>query len=304
MKRRIILLLTATLLCFTACEKKEEVNNDAEQVGVNTNFTIHTDSVKSVTEESEPAKNTQTVVLCLDDEYFYNVRIPAGVEYATDYAKYVYGESPNFTISVVSNVDDTNFGNKVSIRNTVSLTQYCLRSKEGTSGPQEAAILLENDRAVVLRSYNAPELFATILDSFLDSNNKAYKVSGVLYVEEPITKYYIPNGNFEPSVIYKAEVGRTQLFKFDNGCMYISKELKKYNTVKDNLLKKLNTVSGCAIEQVVESGDNLFAKAGDFYLGVYAENYNTTVVVFGKGSEAALNLESVLNQASYDNWFH
>lgn len=86
------------------------------------------------------------------------------------------------------------------------------------------------------------------------------------------------------------------IFKFDDGSMYATKQLKTFNDCKACLLKKLNTVSGCLIEEEYEDSSFYYAKAGDFYAGIYKENYNTQFVVFGNGEESKCNIIFLLNQ--------
>ena len=296
LKLNILLLAITILLC--ACSKKEDATDDmSEAIGVNAgNFDIVTTVVGSPTEEGTAATDTISIALSITDETYYNVKLPRGTEYVSDYSKYIYGENPNFTVTVLSNVSESNFSNTVGIDKAVTLTQNCVRTKEGTSGPQEAAVLLD-DKVVIARCYDAPDVFATILTSFVDQSNQPYEVHGINYTENcEVLSSLTYSGSYSPSVVNKAEIGSTMLFKFDGGSMYATKQLKTYDNCKSTLLKKLNNVSGQAIEEHYEDSNFYYAKAGDLYVGIFRENYNTQFVAFGSGDESKCNILSLLNQ--------
>lgn len=291
----ILVLVLSAVMLFSGCGKEE---TPSEVAGISAgNFTMENKETNSVAEEVSASKNVDTLTLCLDTRYYYDINIPVGVDYVTDFSKYVYAEEPSFTIQVLSNVNDTDFSNKVSIDNAVTLTQNVVRTKEGKSGPQEAAILLNNDRAIILRCYDCPEVFATVLESFVDEKNVPYEADGILYIKDyTVLEALSYKGLYEPSVINKAELSTTQLFKFDEGCLSVAVTLNKFSDVRDLYLKRLNTVSGCAIEEVYEDDLFYYAKAGNFYLGIYEDNYNTQTIAFGCGEESKCNIISILNQ--------
>lgn len=296
--RKSICLVTLMLLTFlTGCGKKEEQDLSTDVVNVSAgNFNIVTNVIGEATPEGTVATDTTTVQLSLTDKLYYNIKIPADVSYVTDYAKYVYGEDPNFTVTVLSNVSESNFSRTLSIDKAVTLTKNCVRTKEGVRGPQEAAVLID-DKVVVVRCYNAPDVFATVLSCFVDENNKPYEVTGIRY-----DKYYKTlmslsyKGTMVPTAVNQVQIGSTMLFKFDGGSMYATKQLKTFNDCKSCILKKLNTVSGCVIDEEYEDSNFYYAKAGDFYVGVYKENYNTQLVAFGSGEESLCNIIFLLNQ--------
>ena len=297
MKKKISIfgiIFVAMFMC--ACGKKEsDAPNDVVNVNAG-NFEIVTENVNSTTSEGTVAEDTVTISLSITDKLYYDIKIPADVEFVSDYAKYVYGEDPNFTITVLSNVSESSFSQTVGINKAVTLTKNCVRTKEGVSGPQEAAILLD-DKVVIIRCYNAPNVFATVLSCFVDEENKPYEVVGVRYddyYKQLLNLGY--KGNITPTAVNQVEIGSTMIFKFDDGSMYATKQLKTFNDCKACLLKKLNTVSGCLIEEEYEDSNFYYAKAGDFYAGIYKENYNTQFVVFGNGEESKCNIIFLLNQ--------
>lgn len=288
-----VLLILSVLL--VGCGKgKEETPTSTTVAG---NFEMEVEDVKERPDEVEPATETETIHIDLDGEYFYDVEIPKGVDYVTDYSKSIYGKEPSFTLQVLSGVTDSSFSYVTGISNAETVTKNCVRTKVGVRGPQESAILLQNGRALVLRCYNAPEVFATVLSSFTNENNVPYKVDNIKWVDpvKHITQLSY-SGSYKPTAINKADIGTTCLYKFDTGCLYAMKELEKFDKCKDFMLKKLNVVSGYPIEETFSYQNIYYAKAGDFYMALYGENYNTTVVIFGNGEEAMCNIIFLLNQ--------
>lgn len=238
----------------------------------------------------------ERVTLCLDDVNFYNIEIPVGTEYATDFSKYVYGENPSFTVQVMSNVTDTNFSNSVAIDNPVTVNKNIIMSEPG-SDIESAAILLNGNKAVIVRSYESHELYCAILAGFIKDGNNTYEGYSPTYAEDINTLgSFSYNGSYEPSVINKSEVGNSMLFKFEDGCMAINVSLSRYSDVKELYLKRLSTISKSSISTLYEDSDFFYAQAGEFELGIYKQNLNTQIVVFGKGEEAKCNLFYVLKQ--------
>ena len=286
MRKLVVLLMLVVLL--TGCNKDSVVD---------TKDYLEEHVLVEDTELFKVEVRTKEVALCLDNSTFYNIKLPVDVEYITDYSKYIYGENPQFTIQVISDVTESDFSKSVAIHNSEPITKNVLASKDIDKTPREAAILL-GDKAVVLRSYEEEKsVFLAVLESFLDENNKPYSDVEIKFKEgytELIELSY--NGSIKPTLINKATVGNTQLQKYDDGCICVTMILDKYDNVKSNYLKKLNVMSECEVEQVYSSNSTYYASAGDFHLGIYNKNYNSQVVIIGKGEECKCNLISVLNQ--------
>lgn len=297
MKKKLLLVLLATSISLFGCGKEEVPKSNLPTSVDAGNFDIVMETVNSVPEEVSATSDRTKIVLDVNGREFYNVYVPSGTNFVTDYSKYVYGEDPKFTISVLSGVSDTNFGNSVGVVNAENVTQNVVRSKPGQKGPQQCAILLSENRAVVANCYSCPEVFATIFNGMVNSNPDTYTVNGVSYVEEVTYLSSLSyNGGYEKSAIDKTEVGKTCLYKYDDGGLYVSTELRRFDECKEFMLTKLNIVSGQSVSTVYSSGNIYYAKAGNFHLALYQENFNTTIVLFGNGDEALCNIIFLLEQ--------
>lgn len=65
--------------------------------------------------------------------------------------------------------------------------------------------------------------------------------------------------------------------------------------VKSDILAQLIVYAGAPIDEMYEDENIVYAKAGDWYVGMVRHNTNTTIVFIGSGEEAKCNIVSLID---------
>lgn len=267
---------------------------------------FHAPKVKEVPEEVMPAIDRKTVYLCLDGSYYFPVTVPASVEIVTDYYKYIYARDNSFYVTVLSNIEHDMLSTGVGITKAVSLTPDLVRSKEGMKGPQEAAKHVMNDKTIVVRCYNNPEAFATVLDSMKNQTYKLmsdYRLDIVEYDKEDLSKPYTEILNSVPvgtGFHFSVDVGILdtdvqQFYAYDDGFLSVAREFKLWDEACERLNERAAVCTGRKmVETYYSDTGRMYFECGDCTVGLVRVNYNTVIALFGSGEEARFNIRSYL----------
>lgn len=267
---------------------------------------FHAPKIKEAPEETLPAADRKIIYLCLEGSYYFPVAVPANAEIVTDYYKYIYARDNSFYVTVLSNIGHDELSTGVGIAKAISLTPDIVRSQEGLKGPQEAAKHTMNDKTVVVRCYNNPEAFATVLDSMKNQTYTSMSESHLNIVEydeenpkKPYTKIL---GNLPVGTGYhfSVEAGMLdtdvqQFYAYEDGFLSVAREFKLW----DEACERLNERAAiCTSRQMMDSyyieGRQMYFECGNCTVGVVQVNYNTAITLFGTGEEARYNISAYL----------
>lgn len=242
-------------------------------------------------------KYTRNVLMYLDNGVYYPIQIPQTLECVTDNSKYVYAKDGSLSISVVSGLDIYDFSAAAFIENGEALKSNIIVSKVGVKGPQEAAIHIANDKTIIARCYNNPDLYETILDGFL--NNVFYVseyncVTTNDLVTEVLDKLPLYTG-FHMTVYAGLGDDLQKIYTFDDGTLTISRELRRFDDACEKLGTKLAVIANDNVARKVFKSDKIYyVEIGKYTLGVYSVNFNTCFTLFGEGDEARYNIIAFL----------
>lgn len=257
-----------------------------------TEFKFHEPEVSVAPETGNIAQSRKTINMYLDNGIYYPIELPADLKIVTDSAKYIYAVDESVEISVVSGIDIADFSTFVAIDNAETLTPGLIVSPIGVKGPQEAALHIVNDKAVIVRTYNNPDAYATIL-SGLERNRYVQTAFDGVQVVEKVTNVVdkLPEYNGYMITVNAGLAGELQkIYSFESGSLTISSELRRMDMAIENLSTKLAVVAGKSVADIYYEDMNIYyVEIGDYVIGAYDVNFNTTLTCFGYGSEAKAN---------------
>lgn len=271
-------------------------------------FEFSAQKVKNAPEEELPASNTKRVYLCISDAYYFPVDVPEDVEIVTDYYKYIYAKDNSFYVTVLSGIDHDELSKGAGIAKATSLAPDIVRSEIGVKGPQEAVKHIVNDKAVVVRCYNNPVAFATVVESLGHSTYEVMEDKRVRVVEkeEDSDKPYTNILGRIPAFTeyhFSIDVGMVdlvqQFFVYDSGFVTIAREFKRWEDAVEHLSRRTAVCTGKSmIDAYYSSKDIVYYECGECTVGMVRVNYNTVITLFGTGDEARFNISYYLR--TYD----
>jgi len=280
--------------------------NVAEPVGtVEKLFSMKVPNVKTIAEEVQSEQVVKTIYLYLDDGCYYPVCIPASLEVVTDYNKYIYATDCSLSVTVMSNVPIDDMSSYVKVRDAVPVDFSTVRSEAGTVGPQEAAKHIVNDKAIVVRAYENPKAFATVLRSLQDKvyikrsearlaiDKRTEDIDGdgvtVEMKELPIyTGYHL-------SLSFDVKEHIQQAYLYDDGQLAWTREFKQFEDALSSVAARVNIVTGEAkVDKIYQDDIIYYAEIKECTVALTRLNYNTTIIMFGTGEEARYNIATYL----------
>lgn len=267
------------------------------QAGDVQEFVFKEKDVKTKPSLGTKAKYIRQVYMYLGEGLYYPVDIPDTLEYVTDNSKYIYAKDGSLSVSVVSNLDIYSFSAAAFIQDAETKASNLIVSKEGKKGPQEAAIFIVNDKAIIVRCYDAPDVYETILyglehNIYYQSKYNCVRTEDLITVQLNELPVYT---GFHMRVYAGLGDSLQKVYTFDNDTLTISKELRQFETVKELQGTKLAVIAESDVaNKVYESENTYYVEIGDYTLGVYKINYNTCFTAFGKGDEVRYNIVEFL----------
>ena len=331
MRNRIVLTMLACMLSInlSACDFKWnfEMIKDIFVVKPN-NEKVVIDEVASVEEINESLNTTQEsdcefiftppkidyviedtgtmldyklVKLYLGDGITYPVRVPTNAFFVTDNSGYIYARDNTFAVSRITGMKLDTFAESGLIRNAEKLSNNIIVSKSGEKGPQEAAILVANDTVLVVRAYDNPKAYQTLLLGFQEEVLDIDHDSSLIIDEKDtkiLNKLPLYTG-YSMTVCETIGEEIQRIYTYDTGSVTISRELRNFDDAKALMEAKLTAISGTNTADDYYADDNvLYVEIGDYVASVYRVNFNTCFTCFGYGAEAQFNVVKFLNAQS------
>lgn len=236
---------------------------------------------------------TKTVVMNLDNTTFYDVVIP-DKSYIYDFGKTIWAEDGTFVIRVVGGGELGNLSALAGIDNAISINQLTLVSPESIKG-RRTIVTLVDDYAIIADVYGSNEDYSVIRDS-LASNHKSYEIEYIPYADNYVNLSSISySGKYAPQIIIDDISIKQDRYLFKDGLLWTSFMTEPFYKVRDIYLAKLVSSSGGVVNEIYDDNHILFARSGDYYIGIISYNVNTCIVMIGQGEEAYCNIVSIIN---------
>lgn len=240
--------------------------------------------------------------LYLGSSRYYPIEFPEGIDYITDSSKYIYATDSSITVTVISDVDMFSLAEKACIykAEAVQPNLVVTSTADGKGRPErlEAALLLDEGKAVIVRTNSAPDAY-DMLVSGLGHN----RVVGAVYdslVHEQSVGISMPSE--DKIMIPMGLAGETQrMYDLENGdFIVVSRELRKYEDAIAEYEPRV-AMTACTNRSSVYMNDGsiYYAEVGDYVVGIYKVNFNTVLTCFGKGAAAKDNARGFLLSQSF-----
>lgn len=234
----------------------------------------------------------QTVYLHLDGTSYYPIAVPAG-NYLYDYGKSIWAEDGSYLIRVIADATLDNLSAIAGIDSGEALNQTTLTSPEKKNKARTLVTLI-NGYAIVVNVYSGSSTYSIIRDS-LTSTMLPITIDDVPYADDCKTLSSASySGSYVPQIIYNQVDLVWNRYLFADGELSTYSELFSLFDVQDNLLSRLTVFAQSPIDEIYKDNRIVYAKAGDYYLGLMRYNNNTTLVFLGRGEEAKCNIVSLL----------
>lgn len=257
-------------------------------------FEFNPKRITTVAPEVSPATSTKDIYLHIDENNYFVVRVPEDLPIITDYNKYVYSLDNTVGIMVTSGISQVAaLSKEACVRDAISLTPLLVRSNPGTKGEQVAARYLVNDKAVVVRTYDNPVAFATVLKSFSDNEVKTILTRRLDTDKKTVLLSSLREGGegYTYSVNFNPVEDIQKSFIYPSGMLSLSREFKLFDNTVESLCTRASIVSGKTVADKLLSTDKVYyAELGDWTICAMYLNYNTTLAWFGVGPEARYNI--------------
>lgn len=240
------------------------------------------------------ASDVRVINIYLDKGLYYPIKIPANLEIVTDNSKYLYARDNSIHVSVVSNVNLLQFSEFVFIKDADTLKPNLIVSKIGADGPQEAAIHVVNDKAIIVRAYNNPTAYATVLHGLETNTFQTSNVSDIK-IDKDKTKIVKELPTIE-GYLYSVSPGMKdgvdhKIYMYDTGSLTVAKEFRTFQQAFENTGAKLAIIASKEYADVYyQDTECCYVEVGDYVMGLFSVNYNTTLTCFGYGGEAKSNV--------------
>ena len=292
------------VLLYTGVIKSEDIDNLSVYVyenGQGQKYTVAEWSWKPIEDKkiisyvNVPATvPTVTVALAFDNDTYYDIKIP-DVPYVYDFGKTVWAEDGSFMIRVVGNATMDNLAALAGIDNGESINQYTIKSPDGQKGARTIATLIKGT-GIIVNIYSGNQTYSILRDSIAD-NRFTYSFSEVPYANgcKYIDKVSY-TGSFIPSVSVDDKSIKQNRHMFEEGMLWTQTVVQVYADACHTYLAKMvaSSVSG-KVELYYDDGVKMYAKSGDYYVGVVKLNANTCIALIGMGEEANCNIVSIMS---------
>lgn len=250
-------------------------------------------------ENKEPivyVKDTHNVAktnvhLNLTKDLFYDVTIP-NVPIIYDFGKTIWAEDGSFIIRVVGNANLNNLSALAGIDNGVNINKLTIANSEESKGHRVIATCIE-DWAIIADVYSGNETFSIICDS-IANNRSSYVVDDVNLDSANKVDEITYSGNYCPQVVYKDVSLRQDRYLFKDGMLYVQSVTEPYYKARKEYLSKLVVSANTPVSEIYDTNVEVYARAGDYTIGVISYNTNTSIVMIGKGEEARCNIVAIM----------
>ena len=236
----------------------------------------------------------QTVSVNISGINYYSIDVPVGA-YIYDYGKTIWAEDGSYLIRVISDCTLDNLSLMAGIDDGEALDQVTLTSKESRRKARTLCKLVDDDTAVVINVYSGSDTYSIIRDSLVSNNEMIHKDTieySDNFKELDAISY---SGKFVAQVIYSQIDLDWLRYLFEDGELSIYAKFDSLAMVRSDVLAQLIVYAGAPIDEMYEDENVVYAKAGDWYVGMVRHNTNTTIVFIGSGEEAKCNIVSLID---------
>ena len=249
-----------------------------------------------------PSKNK--VYLHLTGTDYYSIEIPSNYSYSNIMGKSIYADNGEFEIHIMSNTDITSLsdtsveydeGSFVNINSTtVAYSQSHGKFKKSYSVTIKS-LIGETEYSIICTIYKGEDVYRCLVDSLnmgidnlvsLNYDGESNNISSLPVYEG---KYVARGLSSDFSLL-------TDSYKFIDGHIYFQAVANPVGSILNEYITLLSVLSNCTTISSYYGEGILYFTGGDYYLGMYCYNSNTTEVMIGKGEEANCNILDVLNR--------
>lgn len=236
----------------------------------------------------------QTVSVNIDGVDYYNIDVPVG-NYIYDYGKTIWAEDGSYLIRVLSGCTMDNLSLMAGIDEGEALDQITLTSKEKKKTARTLCKLVDDDTAVVINVYEGSETYSIIRDSLVNNTEMIHKDT-IEYADnyKQLDKITY-SGQFVPQVVYSQIDLDWLRYLFADGELSVYAQFDSLIHVRAKTLAQLTVYADAPIDEMYEDSNIIYAKAGNWYLGMVKHNTNTTIIFIGCGEEAKCNIVSLID---------
>lgn len=236
---------------------------------------------------------TQTVSLHISDVEFYDIKVPTG-NIIYDYGKTIWAEDGSYLIRVVGDINMDTLSKAAGIDNGLVLDKTTISSPDGKKGSRVICTLI-GDTAIIANIYKGSETYSVIRDSFMNNKDTIY-MDTIQYSKNLIElKRIAYTGEYVPQVHFSEFDLNWVRYLFAEGELSVYTKYDRIFEVEEELLAQLCVFAQTPIDEIYRSEDIIYARAGNWYVGLLRYNTNTTVVLFGSGEEAKCNIIALLD---------
>lgn len=233
-----------------------------------------------------------TIYMCLKNEYYFPISVPAGMEYEYQFGKSAFNLDGLFDISVHGCTGMDFVGDIANTgREMKSVSQYIIATEENTKGEQVIARYFPNDEiCLVAHVYDDNELYTCIYDS-ITRNDIVVAPSDYNIFSANILDKLEYNGRYIPSIVINDIDGFAEFHQFESGALVLTNRYEDMETTANLFIRKIIMESGSdQIKSMYQSPHVQYYKIGQWHLGLINQNSNTTTVLYGYGDEALSNI--------------
>lgn len=234
------------------------------------------------------------VPLHIGEYCFVDIALP-NIKYINDYGKTICAVDGSYTVRVIG---DTNIGDLASLAglsNPTYINDNTICSDSNTKGKMTIARYIDGC-CILADIYTGDSTYSILRDCLSDEEMSVYSYKNESYKDYANNlENIVYNGQFCAQVSMQEVSLESHRYLFEEGFLWQQSNMIQFYETERQYIAKLEKLAGCSVEEYYINGQLLYAKAGDFYVGLVAYNSNTTLSMLGQGDEAKCNIVTVLN---------
>ena len=240
--------------------------------------------------------STKVVNLYLGDKMYYPIVLPEEIDVITDNSKYIYAADRSVSIQVLSNISVDSFSSAMGIKNAESIRSNLIAAANEKTGTRETALLVANDKAILVRTYNNVTAYETILKCFQENTYKISSITSLVCNDKDYIDSIPVYVGYKVTIKPNLDTNIQELYDYSDGCLQVARELRKFEDAVEVISTKTIIAAGTDKASKVYSTDNIYyAEIGNYTIAVYNVNFNTVLTCFGVGNEARFNTIAFIN---------
>ena len=226
----------------------------------------------------------RVVTLHVNECTFIDVTVP-DTDVINDYGKTIWAIDGSYTVRIIGNATKDTLSKLAGIDNPI-IEGNSISSPVDKEGKKTVAKLI-GDYCVVADIYVGDSNYSIIRDSLFNQELSTYEHNNSSY-KFNITELsnLIYNGNYCPQIEIREISLSSKRNLFEKGFLWNQSNMIPLYKAERQYIAKLEKLAECSVEEFYTDGGILYAKAGDYYLGLVSYNTNTTISLLGQGDEA------------------